>query len=168
VPQFSKIPSTSVSIRNASAPSSRANSPLAWSFSMTAYMPIVVPSSRCTTGMPPPPAQITMTSWSSNSLITSISRIRFGSGDGTARRKMHRPCRYSSLELRVGQLRLFCYRRGRQIWLVTEMRDHRGRLQSGSTVYQGDDDTAFKAAIEIAQSVAISSGELCIFDKTAY
>jgi hypothetical protein len=35
-------------------------------------------------------------------------------------------------------------------------------------VSQGGDDATFKVAIEIAQSVTISSGELCIFDKTSY
>jgi hypothetical protein len=43
--------------------------------------------------MPPPPAAITMASWSSSHLIGFSSKIRFGSGEGTTRRQ----CSPSSL-----------------------------------------------------------------------
>ena len=38
--------------------------------------------------MPPPPAQMTITPWSSSVWITSMPKIRFGAGEGTARRML--------------------------------------------------------------------------------
>ena len=38
-------------------------------------------------GIPPPPAQITTTPCSSSHRIGRISKIRFGAGDGTTRRR---------------------------------------------------------------------------------
>jgi hypothetical protein len=38
--------------------------------------------------MPPPPAQMTTQPFWSSASIASISKIRFGSGDGTTRRRL--------------------------------------------------------------------------------
>lgn len=56
------------------------------SLSMTAATPSREPSSRSTTGMPPPP-QAMETVVSHRVLIVPISTIRFGLGDGTTRRQ---------------------------------------------------------------------------------
>ena len=43
-------------------------------------------------GTPPPPAQMTTTSWSSSQRIGRISKMRCGSGDGTTRRQYSPSC----------------------------------------------------------------------------
>ena len=80
---------------NRSASSSRASSSLARSLSITASTPTRQrrPStSSYLVGTPPPPAQITTVPCSSSHRIGRISKIRFGSGDGTTRRQLAPSC----------------------------------------------------------------------------
>ena len=86
LPQSPYTASTSVSISNASAFNSRASRLLARSLSITASTPVKLPSARRTTGMPPPPAQITITPCPTSSAITGNSRMRCGRGEATTRR----------------------------------------------------------------------------------
>ena len=95
VPQSSYTPSTSVTMTNTSAPTSRASSSLARSLSMTASTPDRASARRPAAyivGMPPPPAQITTTPLSRSHRIGRISKIRFGCGDGTTRRQRSPSC----------------------------------------------------------------------------
>ena len=89
VPQLSYTPSTSVAMTNRSASTSRASSSLAKSLSITASTPASVRSlpAAHVVGIPPPPAQITTVPCSSSQRIGRISKIRFGAGDGTTRRR---------------------------------------------------------------------------------
>jgi MFS family permease len=72
---------------SASAPICSAISADERSLSITASMPRSPPSGVATTGIPPPPAQMTIIPECTSSLIALISRMRRGLGNGTARRK---------------------------------------------------------------------------------
>jgi len=54
---------------------------------MTASTPESEPSRARTTGMPPPPEQMTMTPSATRSTIASRGTISMGSGEGTTRRQ---------------------------------------------------------------------------------
>ena len=55
--------------------------------SITAAMPVSSPFSSATTGMPPPPTEITTKRFSIRERIASTSTMRIGSGEGTTRRQ---------------------------------------------------------------------------------
>ena len=64
-----------------------ASSEQAWSLSITAAMPDRSPFASATTGMPPPPTEITTKRFSIRERIASTSTMRIGSGEGTTLRQ---------------------------------------------------------------------------------
>ena len=87
VPKRSTACGTSVAMTSTSTVIDRASRAAPRSLSMTASTPVSVPSSRRTTGMPPPPLAITTKPASTRACTAGASTTSSGSGEATTRRQ---------------------------------------------------------------------------------